>query len=115
MTEFLGNNLTDSDGIAFVDNWHNTQLNDCAHRGEFPGPWIQWSVVRRNTMAGVSDLARHDANASGVPVRCASFALRAAPSANTSDLVAEHQTFRCESGAVAGSYDVSGCDHCTIK
>ena len=42
-------------------------------------------------------------------------ALRAAPSANTSDLVAEHQTFRCESGAVAGSYDVSGCDHCTIK
>ena len=45
----------------------------------FAGPWIQWAIARRNSMSGVSELGRHDANASSVPPRCATFVLRSEP------------------------------------
>ena len=116
-TEFYNNTMVDSDGIVFIDNWHNMQANDCAANGWFAGPWIQWSVVRRNSFSGVSLLARHDANASKGLARCGRFALRAERHANTSDLVAEHQEFCCEDGAQPGGYDIDprGCDHCSIR
>jgi len=114
-TEFLGNTLEESDGITLVDNFGNTQMNDCAQRGWFSGPWVQWIVLRRNSFAGVSQLARHDAKQAGTTPRCGAVVQRAFKIGNTTDLVAEHQQFSCPAGALKGGYDVVGCDHCAIR
>ena len=39
-TEYLGNTMHNSDGIALVDNFENNNMNDCASRGWFAGPWV---------------------------------------------------------------------------
>ena len=113
-TEYLGNTMNDSDGIALVDNWQNTQLNDCGARGQWPGPWIQWAVVRNNSFAGVSLRATFDANKSGTVPQCGSLIQRAEKGFNTTDLVAEGQHFACPPGMAPGGNDVQGCDHCSI-
>ena len=43
-TEYLGNRMVDSDGIALVDNFDNTQMNDCQYRGWYPGEYVCVSV-----------------------------------------------------------------------
>ena len=116
-TEYLGNAMEDSDGIALVDNWGNNQLNDCAGKdlGHWNGPWIQWAVVRRNAFSGVSLRAKYDANASRTVPKCGTLVLRAMRGANTTDLVAEDQHFSCPAGMTPGGNDVEGCTHCSVK
>ena len=36
-TEYLGNQMVDSDGIVLVDNFDNNNMNDCQTRGWYPG------------------------------------------------------------------------------
>lgn len=97
-----------------MDNFDNTQMNDCASRGWFPGPWIQWATVRRNSFSGISKLARHDAP-NGSAARCGAFVQRAMKGFNSTDVVAEKTTFTCPSGYLAGGYDMGGCSHCIIR
>jgi hypothetical protein len=113
-TEYLGNIMVDSDGMALVDNYDNTQMNDCAARGWFPGPWIQWATSRRNHFSGVSKLAKHDANGTTLP-RCGAFVQRAMKGYNSTDVIAERTTFECPPSNEAGGYDVQGCSHCSIR
>ena len=94
---------------------HRTTLNCAQARGWYPGPWIRWLVVRRNSFAGVSALAVHDANGTATPPRCGALVLRAERGFNSTDVVAENQTFLCPSGMTAGGNDVVGCDHCAIS
>ena len=79
--------------MALVDNYDNTQMNDCAGRGWFPGPWIQWATSRRNRFSGLSKLAEYDAN--GTAPRCGAFVQRAMKGYNSTDVVAESTTFDC--------------------
>ena len=113
-TEYLGNTMIDSDGMALVDNYDNTQMNDCAGRGWFPGPWIQWATSRRNHFSGVSKLAKYDANGT-TPPRCGAFVQRAMKGYNSTDVIAEKTTFECPPGNEAGGYDVQSCSHCSIR
>lgn len=114
-TEYLGNTMIDSDGMALVDNFDNTQMNDCASRGWFPGPWIQWATSRRNSFSGISALAKYDANATKSTPRCGAFVLRAMKGYNSTDVIAEDTTFGCPAGMLPGGYDVVGCTHCAIR
>ena len=97
-----------------MDNFDNTQLNDCAARGWFPGPWIQWATARRNVIAGISKLAKHDAPNGSKP-RCGALVQRAMQGYNSTDIVAERTTFQCPAGNVVGGYDVAACSHCWIR
>ena len=118
-TEYLGNTMLRSDGITLVDDYKNTNMNDCASHGWFHGPWIQWATVRRNTISGVSELAKFDARqANAKAPRCGALTLRAGTGKagkNTTDLVAEHQTYNCPPGMLPGGVDVVGCDHCGLR
>ena len=94
-------------------------MNDCASRGWFHGPWLQWATVRRNRFAGVSELAKYDARrANATAARCGALVLRAGTGRsgqNTTDLVAEHQVYSCPAGMLPGGTDVVGCDHCGLR
>ena len=113
-SEYVGNTMASSDGISLIDDFGNTVMDDCYAHGWYAGPWIRWAVVRRNAFSGVSSLSESVANRTGMPPRCAALVLRAGPFANTTDLVAEHNTFHCPAHAAAGGYDVVGCEHCSV-
>ena len=109
--EVLGNTLIDSDGIVISDNF---DVKGCF----YPGPWVRGAVVRRNTIAGISFLARFQANMSNASApRCGAVVQAAARGGpNSSDLVAEHQDFHCPPGMLdGGGNNLSACDHCLVR
>lgn len=110
--DMYNNSMVESDGVTLIDNFDNRKMNDCAARGWWGGPWIRWVAIKHNRFAGVSRAARYVANASKTTPRCATVTIRAAPSANTTDVVAERQVFGCPTGMRPGGYDVVGCEHC---
>ena len=103
-TEFLNNKLIDSDGITLKDNNQDNHEPQCA---AFKGPWIRWSVVRRNSLSGYS-------NVSAPNHACANLTLIISDQSagGSTDVVAERTTFACPEGGFGGHYSMVGCEHC---
>ena len=106
--EYLGNHFVRSDGIFLQDN-HGPADYQCGGPHGFLGPWIRWAAVRRNSFSGVSLAAKAHAD----PPACGAVVLTGA----SSDIVAEHDVFECEGGAVPGGYegDLAACERCTFR
>jgi hypothetical protein len=105
--EYVGNRFVDSDGILLQDV-HGPAYAQCGGQSGFLGPWIRWFVIRRNAFSGVSLAAK----AHATPPVCAAVAL----AGTSTDVVAEHDSFECEQGAVPGGYvgDTDKCQHCSF-
>lgn len=112
-TEFTGNTMVRSDGISLLDN----QINP-AHLPRYiaacpiyRGHYIRWSVVRRNTISGVS------VEAAGAR-RCGAVSNS---NKQSTDLVSERNHFHCPSGAHIGNalnqakWANISCSHCTDR
>ena len=118
-TEFRGNRMNDSDGISLADSL-NSHESPCAAYG---GPWIAWSVVRDNSMGGISLAARNGSATAGhgaLPC-CAAVTVfgvaNAVTGTSTSDVVGEHNVFECPPGgnrSTAG-YNFEHCEHCVER
>eukprot|EP00756_Hemistasia_phaeocysticola_P053707 Hpha_TRINITY_DN29665_c0_g1::TRINITY_DN29665_c0_g1_i1::g.165290::m.165290 len=111
-TEFVNNTLIESDGINLRDGGANYLA--C---GGYTGPWIRWSVIRRNSLSGVS-LASINTTLPGERTACSSVVLltRADRQFNTTDVVAEHQAYDCPSQYAPGGTDLGEtCGHCVER
>ena len=90
-TEFLGNRMVRSDGIALLDQQveRHGGVNQ-ANCPAYAGAYIRWAVVRRNQLSGIS-AAQRPQN------RCASVTNS---NRNSSDLISEHNAIDCPAGGV---------------
>ena len=112
-TEFLNNKLTDSNGLNLRDGG-NAGYPMC---GDYGGPWIRWSVIRGNSLSGIS-LAAINTTAPGETPHCAQVNVvnkQTDPSLATTDVVTEHQHYTCSSGFTPGATSVSNCAHCVVR
>ena len=103
--EYLGNRFLRADGIFFQDN-QGPAYYQCGGDEGFLGPWIRWAVIRRNTFRGVSLAAKAHADSPA----CGAVTLTGV----STDIVAEHDIFHCDAGAIPGGYegDTDKCEHC---
>ena len=58
--------MNDSDGISLADSL-NAREYQCAAYG---GPWVAWSVIRDNSMGGISLAARNGSATAGHGASC---------------------------------------------
>lgn len=144
-TEFRGNVMDKSDGIALNDGADNHEP-ECR---DYTGPWVRWSVIRANVFSGVSLAAKNATDActpkiAGVSCsgpelgvcknsnctyvaratqpRCPEVAVHgfgpAGPDASwTTDVVAEQNVFGCgpSGNQSTEGYYVSACGHCLVR
>ena len=112
-SEFVNNSLVDSDGIDLADR--STPHPNYAACGGYSGPWVRWAVVRRNALSGVS-LASINATLPGDRPACSNVSLvNGAAATPTTDVVAEHQSYRCPSRYEPGGTNVGACAHCVVR
>lgn len=109
-TEFVGNTQVRSDGIALLDvprisSKNGVNQNDCPVYG---GVYVRWSVIRRNSIAGIS-LAQSREK------RCGSVSNN---NKNSTDLISEHNIIDCPVGGTTINANGKGlnwtdvrCDH----
>jgi len=118
-TEYLSNTMRNSDGITLS----NLATKDYGQRfpcNATPGfghnvSWLHWSVVRRNTIAGVSQAAlsinRSSPLCGGIRVTGGFVG----PMAST-DVIAEENAFDCPSqGVHVGTVVDPSCSHCVAR
>ncbi len=110
-TEFVGNTFTNSDGLDLRDGGGNYFA--C---GGYQGPWVRWSVVRRNALSGVS-LASKNATAPGEIASCAGVSVHNGhPKQKSLDVVVEHTALSCPREYSAGTVDLgANCAHCVVR
>ena len=86
--------------------------------GDYGGPWIRWSVIRGNSLSGIS-LAAINTTAPGETPHCAQVNVvntQTDPSLATTDIVTEHQRYTCSSGFTPGATSLgSNCVHCVVR
>ena len=115
-TEFRANTMDSSDGISLADGFEHSSNAEWQCRG-YRGPWVAWSTIRNNTLAGISDAARN-ISAGSAPM-CAAvtvFGGGSRPTGYTSDVVAEQNVFRCPpEGNSSIKYHLMDCQHCTQR
>jgi hypothetical protein len=114
-TEFRGNGMHASDGIVLHDSGPTTEW-ECS---KYRGPWVAWSVVRANSLTGISKAARLHL-AAGQKPQCASVVVlgerNPATGRGTSDIVGEQNVFDCpEGGNSSMPYNFSQCQHCMVR
>ena len=110
-TEFVGNSLVDSDGIALQDNGGPNGEPEC--KG-FNGPYVRWAVVRRNRLAGISAAARNSTQSGQKPV-CGGVSLRAKVNWSSTDVVTEGQMLECPTEGKVLGYSLPNCSHCSVR
>ena len=110
-TEFVHNRLTDSDGINLRDG--GGSYFAC---GGYQGPWVRWSILRRNTLSGVS-LASVNATLPGDVPSCAGVTVvNSHVAMSTTDVVAEHQTYACPASYHPATTKLGeACAHCVER
>ena len=109
---YLGNQLVDSDGIHISDNSGENTQPECQ---AYFGPFVRWTVVRRNMMAGLS-LASKNATLPGQRPQCAGVSNRSPGGRwNSTDLVAEHDVFGCPAAGDPFGYAIANCTHCSVR
>ena len=107
--EYTGNTMVRSNGIALIDNalkgtpYENKYCNDSS----YPGPYLRWQVVRRNSIAGVA-LSANQTNASSPP--CGTITTN---SHQSTDVVVEGNVFDCPPGTRQPPIHVE-CSHCKV-
>ena len=92
--------MSRSDGISIRDSYSSPTAEDgaCAAYG---GPWVRWSVIRNNSMGGISQASLNQSAKTGQPPSCAGVSLFNAlyqlhsEEGTTSDIVAEQNAFEC--------------------
>ena len=86
--------------------------------GDYGGPWIRWSVIRGNSLTGIS-LAAINTTAPGETPHCAQVNVvntQTDPSLATTDIVTEHQHYSCSSEFTPGATSLgSNCAHCVVR
>ena len=115
-TEFLNNSMHNSDGITLLNNPTIHQPYPCNATPGFISnvSWIHWSIVRRNTISGISQAAlsanRTHPQCGGVRVAGGMPGPKAIAS---TDVIVEHNSLECPSSGVAWGTEISpGCEHC---
>jgi hypothetical protein len=110
-TEFTGNTQVRSDGIALGDAFYThggVNQNKCP---AFEGPYIRWSMIRRNSISGISVAqtpAGHCGSVSNSDHR-------------STDLFSEHNSISCPAGgsvvnaAGADLWPNITCSHCLTR
>lgn len=103
--------MENSDGIGLSDGSGPSNEWQCA---AYVGPWIRWSVVRSNTLTGVSDAARNVSASTGKLPTCASVNLYSNKAYPSTAIVAEQNVFACPAGAQQNSsgYHLGPCEGC---
>jgi hypothetical protein len=108
--EYTGNTMVRSNGIALTDNslkgtpYENDSCNDTT----YPGPFMRWQVIRRNSIAGVA-LSANQTRAPTSP--CGTITMGGSKA--STDVVIEGNQFDCPPGSVQPPIDVA-CDHCKV-
>ena len=112
-TEFTGNTMVRSDGIALLDQQHfgsgGVNQNNCP---VYTGPYVRWSVIRRNKLSGIS-------RAQQPQRRCASITNS---NPNSTDVLSEHNVIDCPKGGVTVNANGASlpwtdvnCSHCVTR
>jgi hypothetical protein len=112
-TEVLGNSLVNSDGIS-MESIASGMGAGCVGFRDHNVSFLQWVVVRRNNVSGISDAARI-LSAEGPHPTCGFVEKNGA--GNAVDVVAEHNHFSCPAPGVLPSngYSFSSCVHCIMR
>ena len=113
-TEFFRNTMENSDGIGLSDGSGPTKEWQCA---AYVGPWIRWTVVRSNTIAGISDAARNVSAATGKLPACGAVTLMSNGDYPSTAVVAEQNVFHCPPEAQQNSsgYHFGPCAGCVER
>jgi hypothetical protein len=132
-TEWIGNVLSNSDGISVVGL--STPIKLPPPQLHERVKWVRWAVLRRNNISGVSQAAlaivkNHSLGPPGYDTtkpQCGSVQARgdgqmicmSQPNCNNiSDLVVERNHVECPAGAILpapGGQVVTGCQHCDVN
>ena len=121
-TEFYRNTLFASDGIALNDGAgptggpHGTGHPEWQCASYF-GPWIRWSVIRANTLGGISVSAKKLSGKTKTPLVCASVRLLSDAALPSSGVVAEQNSFQCppQGNQSSAGYSLGPCDGCVER
>lgn len=119
-SEFRQNVMTRSDGISIRDSYMSKtgENGACATYG---GPWVRWSVIRSNTLSGISQASLNESEKTHSAPSCAAVSLfHSGPTAGnelTSDIVAEQNVFECPASGLQNSsgYHLDGCQACVTR
>ena len=99
-TEFRQNSMTRSDGISLRDSYM-APTGEGGACSAYGGPWVRWSVIRANSMSGISQASINSSARNGQPPDCAAVSIFSSGylyppkggSEATSDVVAEQNQF----------------------
>ena len=97
-SEFRQNTMTNSDGISLRESFSapDSEQGACAAYG---GPWVRWSVIRGNHLAGISKAAWNESTATNSRPYCAGVSLF---NQFPDDAVARDSPILNQSGATSG-------------
>jgi hypothetical protein len=113
-----------SDGISLRDS-HMAPTGEAGACAAFGGPWIRWSVIRKNALSGLSQASLSATAETGEPPVCAAVSIFSSGyvyppkggSESPSDVVAEQNVFECPASGAQNSsgYKLGNCQACVSR
>lgn len=108
--EYSGNQMIRSGGIDLVDDEDCSDPVTCCSTS-FSGPYVRAQVVRRNSIAGISEIT-------GLCGGIALHSSKGETAGSSTDIVVERNIIRCPNSSLlpgAGGGIVVNCTHCVVR
>ena len=119
LTQFVLDIHSQANYVCILMQQDNAQVTTEPQCRTFHGPWIRWSVVRRNTIDGISEAARNTTtNATQLPPCGQIVQSNVNEGFPSTDIVLEANSVHCPAGGQlpGGNTTVlTACDHCIAE